>query len=113
MARRKPNAPPKATRQPAKQKFSSAERSSLYASREAAKVLGTVLRGDSERRAVASIKSLVFSPSVRNKRGTFALVCETLKRNVNNFFLLSLSLSLWYSDSNWYVFVLSCRQILL
>ncbi|CAN6970197.1 unnamed protein product [Brassica rapa subsp. trilocularis] len=79
MARRKPNAPPKATRQPAKQKFSSAERSSLYASREAAKVLGTVLRGDSERRAVASIKSLVFSPSVRNKRGTFALVCETLK----------------------------------
>ncbi|CAF2036365.1 BnaA09g04380D [Brassica napus] len=79
MARRKPNAPPKATRQPAKQKFSSAERSSLYASREAAKVLGTVLRGDAERRAVASIKSLVFSPSVRNKRGTFALVCETLK----------------------------------
>ncbi|RID43672.1 hypothetical protein BRARA_I00519 [Brassica rapa] len=79
MARRKPHAAPKATRQPAKQKFSSAERSSLYASREAAKVLGTVLRGDSERRAVASIKSLVFSPSVRNKRGTFALVCETLK----------------------------------
>ncbi|XP_013609259.1 PREDICTED: probable 28S rRNA (cytosine-C(5))-methyltransferase [Brassica oleracea var. oleracea] len=79
MARRKSNAPPKATRQPAKQKFSSAERSSLYASREAAKVLGTVLRGDAERRAVASIKSLVFSPSVRNKRGTFALVCETLK----------------------------------
>ncbi|KAG2316624.1 hypothetical protein Bca52824_019746 [Brassica carinata] len=60
-------------------KFSSAERSSLYASREAAKVLGTVLRGDAERRAVASIKSLVLRPSVRNKRGTFALVCETLK----------------------------------
>ncbi|KAG2316623.1 hypothetical protein Bca52824_019745 [Brassica carinata] len=81
MARRKPNASPKkATRQPAaKQKFSSAERSSLYASREAAKVLGTVLRGDAERRAVASIKSLVLRPSVRNKRGTFALVCETLK----------------------------------
>ncbi|KAF8099350.1 hypothetical protein N665_0245s0028 [Sinapis alba] len=80
MARRKPNARPKATRHPAaKQKFTSVERSSLYASREAAKVLGTVLRGDAERRAVASIKSLVFSPSVRNKRGTFALVCETLK----------------------------------
>ncbi|WZZ12251.1 hypothetical protein YC2023_105340 [Brassica napus] len=82
MARRKPNAAPKATRQPAKQKFSSAERSPLYASREAAKVLGTVLRGDSERRAVASIKSLVFSPSVRNKRGTFALVYLTVIKEV-------------------------------
>ncbi|CAH8361658.1 unnamed protein product [Eruca vesicaria subsp. sativa] len=79
MARHKTNAPPKVTRQPSKQKTSGAERSSLYARREAAKVLHTVLRGDAERRAVASIKSLVFSPSVRNKRGTFALVCETLK----------------------------------
>ncbi|KAH0899981.1 hypothetical protein HID58_049549 [Brassica napus] len=80
MARHKSNAPPKVTRQPRKQQQSSgAERSALYARREAAKVLHTVLRGDAERRAVASIKSLVFSPSVRNKRGTFALVCETLK----------------------------------
>ncbi|KAJ4872798.1 S-adenosyl-L-methionine-dependent methyltransferases superfamily protein [Raphanus sativus] len=79
MARRKSNAPPKATRQPSKQPSSGAERSALYARREAAKILHTVLRGDAERRAVASIKSLVFSPSVRNKRGTFALVCETLK----------------------------------
>ncbi|CAH8363160.1 unnamed protein product [Eruca vesicaria subsp. sativa] len=77
MARRKP----KGTRQSAvaKQKFSSAERSSLYASREAAKVLRTVLRGDADRRAATSIKSLVFSHSVRNKRATFALVCQTLK----------------------------------
>ncbi|KAH0940071.1 hypothetical protein HID58_007532 [Brassica napus] len=80
MARHKSNAPPKLTRQPRKpQQSSGAERSALYARREAAKVLHTVLRGDAERRAVASIKSLVFSPSVRNKRGTFALVCETLK----------------------------------
>ncbi|CAN6858740.1 unnamed protein product [Brassica oleracea] len=80
MARHRSNAPPKVTRQPRKQQQSSgAERSALYARREAAKVLHTVLRGDAERRAVASIKSLVFSPSVRNKRGTFALVCETLK----------------------------------
>ncbi|XP_013618138.1 PREDICTED: probable 28S rRNA (cytosine-C(5))-methyltransferase [Brassica oleracea var. oleracea] len=80
MARHKSNAPPKVTRQPRKQQQSSgAERSALYARREAAKILHTVLRGDAERRAVASIKSLVFSPSVRNKRGTFALVCETLK----------------------------------
>ncbi|KAG7610446.1 SAM-dependent methyltransferase RsmB/NOP2-type [Arabidopsis suecica] len=71
---RKPKTPP-AT----KQKFSSLERSALYARREAANILRTVLRGDAERRAVASIKSLVLSPSVRNKRGTFALVCETLK----------------------------------
>uniref|UniRef100_A0A1J3IVJ1 Putative 28S rRNA (Cytosine-C(5))-methyltransferase n=1 Tax=Noccaea caerulescens TaxID=107243 RepID=A0A1J3IVJ1_NOCCA len=73
MARRKANAPP------AKQKLSGAERSGLYARREAANVLRTVLRGDAKRRAVASIKSLVLSPSVRNKRGTYALVCETLK----------------------------------
>jgi len=73
---RKPKTPP-AT----KQKFSSLERSALYARREAANILRTVLRGDAERRAVASIKSLVLSPSVRNKRGTFALVCETLKCN--------------------------------
>ncbi|CAN8252329.1 unnamed protein product [Cochlearia groenlandica] len=80
MARRKSNAPPKVKRQPpAKPKFSAADRSALYARREAANVLRTVLRGDAERRAVASIKSLVFSPSVRNKPATFALVCETLK----------------------------------
>lgn len=93
MARRhKPNTPPAKKRFPGaeihktktppatKQRFSGAERSALFARREAANVLRSVLRGDAERRAVASIKSLVFSPSVRNKRATFALVCETLKR---------------------------------
>lgn len=59
----------------------SADRSAYFARREAAKVLRTVLQGDAKRRAVGSIKSLVYSPSVRNKRGTFALVCETLKCN--------------------------------
>ncbi|KAK1264367.1 hypothetical protein QJS04_geneDACA022444 [Acorus gramineus] len=55
------------------------ERSAYFARREAARVLRTVLRGDARRRAVGSIKSLVYSPSVRNKKGTFALVCQTLK----------------------------------
>ncbi|XP_050364449.1 25S rRNA (cytosine-C(5))-methyltransferase NSUN5 [Argentina anserina] len=55
------------------------ERSALFARREAAKVLKQVLQGDSRRRSVGSIKSLVYSPSVRNKKGTFAVVCETLK----------------------------------
>ncbi|KAM5566113.1 25S rRNA (cytosine-C(5))-methyltransferase NSUN5 [Rosa sericea] len=57
----------------------SMERSALFARREAAKVLKLVLQGDSRRRSVGSIKSLVYSPSVRNKKGTYALVCETLK----------------------------------
>ncbi|KAK1312141.1 hypothetical protein QJS10_CPA07g00713 [Acorus calamus] len=55
------------------------EGSAYFARREAARVLRTVLRGDARRRAVGSIKSLVYSPSVRNKKGTFALVCQTLK----------------------------------
>ncbi|KDP34057.1 hypothetical protein JCGZ_07628 [Jatropha curcas] len=58
---------------------SNAERSAYFARREAAKVLQRVLQGDAQRRAVASIKSLVYNPSVRNKRATFALVCQTLK----------------------------------
>ncbi|KAG8044459.1 hypothetical protein GUJ93_ZPchr0121g46 [Zizania palustris] len=49
------------------------------AEREAAGVLRRVLRGDASRRAAGSIKSLVYSPSVGNKRATFALVCQTLK----------------------------------
>lgn len=57
----------------------SAERSIHFARREAAQVLRCVLKGDSERRAVGSIKSLVYKPSVRNKKATFALVCQTLK----------------------------------
>ncbi|KAL2896899.1 hypothetical protein RDABS01_038683 [Bienertia sinuspersici] len=56
-----------------------AERSAVFGRREAAKVLKTVLSGDAKRRALASIKSLVYSPSVRNKKSTFALVCQTLK----------------------------------
>uniref|UniRef100_A0A0E0CHZ8 SAM-dependent MTase RsmB/NOP-type domain-containing protein n=1 Tax=Oryza meridionalis TaxID=40149 RepID=A0A0E0CHZ8_9ORYZ len=56
-----------------------AERAAFFARREAAAVLRRVLRGDASRRAAGSIKSLVYSPSVRNKRATFALVCQTLK----------------------------------
>jgi hypothetical protein len=56
-----------------------AERAPFFARREAAAVLRRVLRGDAARRSTGSIKSLVYSPTVRNKRATFALVCETLK----------------------------------
>lgn len=66
-----------------------AERAAYFARREAAGVLRQVLRADATRRATASIKSLVYSPSVRNKKATFALVCQTLKCT------LSLSLTLW------------------
>lgn len=62
-----------------KQQMKGAERSAYFARREAAKVLRSVLQGDARRRAVASIKSLVYSPSVRNKKATYALVCQTLK----------------------------------
>ncbi|KAL6630083.1 hypothetical protein ACP70R_029848 [Stipagrostis hirtigluma subsp. patula] len=55
------------------------ERAAFFARREAAGVLRRVLRGDAARRAAGSIKSLVYSPTVRNKRATFALVCQTLK----------------------------------
>ncbi|CAN6230862.1 unnamed protein product [Urochloa humidicola] len=57
----------------------SAERAAFFARREAAAVLRRVLRGDAARRSTGSIKSLVYSPTVRNKRATFALVCQTLK----------------------------------
>uniref|UniRef100_A0A9I9DDV3 SAM-dependent MTase RsmB/NOP-type domain-containing protein n=1 Tax=Cucumis melo TaxID=3656 RepID=A0A9I9DDV3_CUCME len=60
-------------------KMSNADRSAYFARREAAKILRRVLEGDAQRRAIASIKSLVYAPSVRNKKGTFALVCKTLK----------------------------------
>ncbi|WOL14045.1 putative 28S rRNA (cytosine-C(5))-methyltransferase isoform X1 [Canna indica] len=56
-----------------------AERSAYFARREAARVLRRVLQDDAARRATASIKSLVYSPSIRNKKATFALVCQTLK----------------------------------
>ncbi|KAL5702989.1 25S rRNA (cytosine(2278)-C(5))-methyltransferase [Ranunculus cassubicifolius] len=93
MSTKKPQAPaanlrhgafqkPKTTKKstpPSTPRLTNAERSSFFARREAAKVLHSVLQGDARRRAVASIKSLVFSPSVRNKKATFALVCETLK----------------------------------
>ncbi|KAK0572597.1 hypothetical protein LWI29_033959 [Acer saccharum] len=61
------------------QRLSSAERSAYFARREAAKVLRSVLQGDARRRALGSIKTLVYNPSVRNKKATFALVCQTLK----------------------------------
>ncbi|KAG6591478.1 25S rRNA (cytosine-C(5))-methyltransferase NSUN5, partial [Cucurbita argyrosperma subsp. sororia] len=60
-------------------RMSNADRSAYFARREAARILRRVLEGDAHRRAVASIKSLVYAPSVRNKKGTFALVCKTLK----------------------------------
>lgn len=63
-------------------RLSKAERSAYFARREAAKVLQRVLQGDARRRAVGSIKALVYSPSVRNKKATLALVCETLKRKL-------------------------------
>ncbi|GER35389.1 ribosomal RNA small subunit methyltransferase F [Striga asiatica] len=81
MARRKPmiaRSSPAKERKPEK-KPSNAERSAYFARREAAKVLRSTLLGDARRRAVGSIKSLVYSPSVRNKKATFALVCQTLK----------------------------------
>lgn len=62
-----------------KTRLSSGDRSAYFARREAAKVLGTVLEGDARRRAVGSIKSLIYKPSIRNKKATFALVCQTLK----------------------------------
>ncbi|MFS7981406.1 putative 16S rRNA (cytosine(967)-C(5))-methyltransferase [Helianthus anomalus] len=58
---------------------SNVERSAYFARREAAKVLKSVLQGDANRRAVGSIKTLVYSPTIRNKKATFALVCQTLK----------------------------------
>ncbi|CAN6271954.1 unnamed protein product [Urochloa humidicola] len=59
--------------------WDAAERAAFFARREAAAVLRRVLRGDAARRSAGSIKSLVYSPTVRNKRATFALVCQTLK----------------------------------
>ncbi|KAI8555611.1 hypothetical protein RHMOL_Rhmol05G0185900 [Rhododendron molle] len=75
----RPAATTAAAEKPENRRPTSADRSAYFARREAAKVLRAVLQGDAKRRAVGSIKSLVYSPSVRNKRGTFALVCETLK----------------------------------
>ncbi|KAL6888902.1 hypothetical protein ACP4OV_009928 [Aristida adscensionis] len=70
-----------AARKPARRMASrdAGERAAFFARREAAAVLRRVLRGDAARRAAGSIKSLVYSPTVRNKRATFALVCQTLK----------------------------------
>lgn len=65
---------------------SNGERSAYFARREAAKVLGSVLEGDARRQAVGSIKSLIYRPCIRNKKATFALVCQTLKRM---FFVIS------------------------
>ncbi|XP_057432245.1 25S rRNA (cytosine-C(5))-methyltransferase NSUN5 [Lotus japonicus] len=60
-------------------KLKGAERSAHFARREAAKILKTVLEGDAKRRALASIKTLIYKPSIRNKKATFALICQTLK----------------------------------
>nr|GLL49394.1 probable 28S rRNA (cytosine-C(5))-methyltransferase [Ipomoea trifida] len=90
MARKKPQArnTPAAMKQPKKspgtetlagKRLTNAERSAYFSRREAAKVLRTILQGDDRRQAVGSIKSLVYGPSVRNKRATYALVCQTIK----------------------------------
>lgn len=79
-----------AAEKPENRRRINAERSAYFARREAAKVLRVVLQGDARRRAVGSIKSLVYSPSVKNKKGTFALVCETLKRKLALIFSESL-----------------------
>ncbi|OIV97697.1 hypothetical protein TanjilG_12454 [Lupinus angustifolius] len=62
-----------------KTKMSGSERSAYFARRESAKILKVVLEGDAKRCALASIKSLIYKPSVRNKKATFAIICQTLK----------------------------------
>ncbi|OMO86509.1 Bacterial Fmu (Sun)/eukaryotic nucleolar NOL1/Nop2p [Corchorus olitorius] len=79
MARFKAKPPSGAAEKPKNPKPTAAERSAYFARREAAKVLRSVLQGDARRRAVGSIKSLVYSPSIKNKKATFAIVCQTLK----------------------------------
>ncbi|XP_021738937.1 probable 28S rRNA (cytosine-C(5))-methyltransferase [Chenopodium quinoa] len=80
------NQPPSKTPPPQKtppekkdRKQLNAEKSAHFGRREAAKILRVILQGDAHRRAVGSIKTLVFKPSVRNKKATFALICQTLK----------------------------------
>ncbi|XP_073116673.1 25S rRNA (cytosine-C(5))-methyltransferase NSUN5 isoform X2 [Elaeis guineensis] len=77
----RPPPPPKDKKHPNRRMNSkkAVERSAYFARREAARVLRQVLQGDARRRATASIKSLIYGPSVRNKKATFALVCQTLK----------------------------------
>ncbi|KAK1417019.1 hypothetical protein QVD17_26141 [Tagetes erecta] len=80
MARNKVVQPTKpSAKEPKSRRQTNIERSSYFARREAAKVLRTVLQGDAHRKAVGSIKTLVYSPTIRNKKATFALVCQTLK----------------------------------
>ncbi|XVE53861.1 hypothetical protein DITRI_Ditri03aG0035600 [Diplodiscus trichospermus] len=79
MARFKAKKPSGTTGKRKKPRLSNAERSAYFARREAAKVLQSVIEGDARRRAVGSIKSLIYSPSIKNKKATFALVCQTLK----------------------------------
>ncbi|KAI4337168.1 hypothetical protein L6164_015615 [Bauhinia variegata] len=62
-----------------KLRMSGGERSAYFSRRETAKVLRTIIQGDAKRQAVASIKSLISRLSIGNKKGTFALVCQTLK----------------------------------
>lgn len=47
--------------------------------RQAARILHKIIQGDVNRHAVASIKSLIYQPSVRNKKATMALTCQTLR----------------------------------
>ncbi|XP_022729972.1 probable 28S rRNA (cytosine-C(5))-methyltransferase isoform X2 [Durio zibethinus] len=79
MARFKAKQPMRPAEKPRMRRLSNAERSAYFARREAAKVLRSVLQGDAFRRAVGSIKTLVYSPTIKNKKATFALVCQTLK----------------------------------
>ncbi|KAL2548625.1 S-adenosyl-L-methionine-dependent methyltransferase superfamily protein [Forsythia ovata] len=79
MAQKKPKLIPNSAAKNLKPEVKRIDRSAYFARREAAKVLRNVLQGDARRRAVGSIKSLVYSPSIRNKKATYALVCQTLK----------------------------------
>lgn len=47
--------------------------------RQAAKAVQSLLKGDADRRASASIRSLIYAPSIVAKKATLALTCQTLK----------------------------------
>ena len=47
--------------------------------RQAARAVQSLLKGDADRRASASIRSLIYAPSIVAKKATLALTCQTLK----------------------------------
>ncbi|EFJ19464.1 hypothetical protein SELMODRAFT_111166 [Selaginella moellendorffii] len=50
-----------------------------FVRRQVARILRQVLAGNTQHRALASIKSLVYKPSIVAKKATLALICNTLK----------------------------------